>query len=105
MGGALLTVPSAPQRPTDEEGFLPPPGEKSSENYQIVKGVSGGPAAVLSPPCDSWPAAWTWSSLSLSRDSRPSKGPDGTSLGLWDLGKCHVGCHSSSGCSGVPRRM
>ena len=30
-----------PQRPTDEEGFLHPPGEKSSENYQIVKGVSG----------------------------------------------------------------
>lgn len=29
------------ERPTDEEGFLPPPGEKSSENYQIVRGVSG----------------------------------------------------------------
>uniref|UniRef100_A0A452DXP2 Inositol 1,4,5-trisphosphate receptor n=1 Tax=Capra hircus TaxID=9925 RepID=A0A452DXP2_CAPHI len=27
------------QRPTDEEGFLHPPGEKSSENYQIVKGI------------------------------------------------------------------
>ncbi|ELW69529.1 Inositol 1,4,5-trisphosphate receptor type 3 [Tupaia chinensis] len=27
------------ERPTDEEGFLPPPGEKSSENYQIVKGI------------------------------------------------------------------
>lgn len=34
--------PLCPQRPTDEESFLPPPGEKSSENYQIVKGVSGG---------------------------------------------------------------
>lgn len=42
-----------PQRPTDEEGFLPPPpGEKSSENYQIVKGVSAGSqreAAALEP--------------------------------------------------------
>ncbi|ELK16622.1 Inositol 1,4,5-trisphosphate receptor type 3 [Pteropus alecto] len=27
------------ERPTDEEGFLPPPGEKSSENYQIVRGI------------------------------------------------------------------
>ncbi|XP_073741058.1 inositol 1,4,5-trisphosphate-gated calcium channel ITPR3 isoform X3 [Callorhinus ursinus] len=27
------------ERPTDEEGFLHPPGEKSSENYQIVKGI------------------------------------------------------------------
>uniref|UniRef100_A0A8C0XEK0 Inositol 1,4,5-trisphosphate receptor n=1 Tax=Castor canadensis TaxID=51338 RepID=A0A8C0XEK0_CASCN len=27
------------ERPTDEEGFLQPPGEKSSENYQIVKGI------------------------------------------------------------------
>ncbi|XP_044632352.1 inositol 1,4,5-trisphosphate-gated calcium channel ITPR3 isoform X3 [Equus asinus] len=27
------------EQPTDEEGFLPPPGEKSSENYQIVKGI------------------------------------------------------------------
>uniref|UniRef100_A0A5F9C1J8 Inositol 1,4,5-trisphosphate receptor n=1 Tax=Oryctolagus cuniculus TaxID=9986 RepID=A0A5F9C1J8_RABIT len=26
-------------RPMDEEGFLPPAGEKSSENYQIVKGI------------------------------------------------------------------
>lgn len=38
---ALLTAPLCPQRPTDEEGFLQPPGERSSENYQIVKGVSG----------------------------------------------------------------
>lgn len=30
-----------PQQPTDEEGFLHLPGEKSSENYQIIKGVSG----------------------------------------------------------------
>ncbi|XP_069930285.1 inositol 1,4,5-trisphosphate-gated calcium channel ITPR3 isoform X2 [Oryctolagus cuniculus] len=27
------------ERPMDEEGFLPPAGEKSSENYQIVKGI------------------------------------------------------------------
>nr|XP_048307113.1 inositol 1,4,5-trisphosphate receptor type 3 isoform X2 [Myodes glareolus] len=27
------------ERPSDEEGFLQPPGEKSSENYQIVKGI------------------------------------------------------------------
>ncbi|XP_013833248.1 inositol 1,4,5-trisphosphate receptor type 3 isoform X2 [Sus scrofa] len=27
------------ERPTDEEGFLQPPGERSSENYQIVKGI------------------------------------------------------------------
>ncbi|XP_044930652.1 inositol 1,4,5-trisphosphate receptor type 3 isoform X2 [Mustela putorius furo] len=27
------------ERPTDEEGFLHQPGEKSSENYQIVKGI------------------------------------------------------------------
>ncbi|XP_049746265.1 inositol 1,4,5-trisphosphate receptor type 3 isoform X1 [Elephas maximus indicus] len=27
------------ERPTDEEGFLHPHGEKSSENYQIVKGI------------------------------------------------------------------
>ncbi|XP_040587959.1 inositol 1,4,5-trisphosphate receptor type 3 isoform X2 [Mesocricetus auratus] len=27
------------ERPTDEEGFLQPHGEKSSENYQIVKGI------------------------------------------------------------------
>ncbi|XP_062952433.1 inositol 1,4,5-trisphosphate receptor type 3 [Cynocephalus volans] len=27
------------ERPTDEEGFLQTPGEKSSENYQIVKGI------------------------------------------------------------------
>ncbi|XP_004389875.1 inositol 1,4,5-trisphosphate receptor type 3 [Trichechus manatus latirostris] len=27
------------ERPTDEEGFLQPPGEKSSENYQIIKGI------------------------------------------------------------------
>ncbi|XP_037698366.1 inositol 1,4,5-trisphosphate receptor type 3 [Choloepus didactylus] len=27
------------ERPTDEEGFLHLPGEKSSENYQIVKGI------------------------------------------------------------------
>ncbi|XP_060018586.1 inositol 1,4,5-trisphosphate receptor type 3 isoform X1 [Lagenorhynchus albirostris] len=27
------------ERPADEEGFLHPPGEKSSENYQIVKGI------------------------------------------------------------------
>ncbi|XP_045148223.1 inositol 1,4,5-trisphosphate receptor type 3 [Echinops telfairi] len=27
------------EQPTDEEGFLHPPGEKSSENYQIVKGI------------------------------------------------------------------
>lgn len=36
---ALLTAPLCPQRPTDEEGFLQPPGERSSENYQIVKGI------------------------------------------------------------------
>lgn len=38
-GWAELTPIPVPQRPTDEEGFLPPPGEKSSENYQIVKGI------------------------------------------------------------------
>ncbi|XP_041490628.1 inositol 1,4,5-trisphosphate receptor type 3 isoform X2 [Microtus oregoni] len=27
------------ERPSDEEGFLQPPGERSSENYQIVKGI------------------------------------------------------------------
>ncbi|XP_028744195.1 inositol 1,4,5-trisphosphate receptor type 3 [Peromyscus leucopus] len=27
------------ERPSDEEGFLQPHGEKSSENYQIVKGI------------------------------------------------------------------
>ncbi|XP_008065020.1 inositol 1,4,5-trisphosphate receptor type 3 [Carlito syrichta] len=27
------------ERPADEEGFLHPPGEKSSENYQTVKGI------------------------------------------------------------------
>ncbi|XP_020855049.1 inositol 1,4,5-trisphosphate-gated calcium channel ITPR3 [Phascolarctos cinereus] len=27
------------EHPTDEEGFTQPPGEKSSENYQIVKGI------------------------------------------------------------------
>uniref|UniRef100_A0A8C2LCG3 Inositol 1,4,5-trisphosphate receptor n=1 Tax=Cricetulus griseus TaxID=10029 RepID=A0A8C2LCG3_CRIGR len=27
------------EQPTDEEGFLQPHGEKSSENYQIVKGI------------------------------------------------------------------
>ncbi|KAL6082378.1 hypothetical protein STEG23_021533, partial [Scotinomys teguina] len=27
------------ERPSDEEGFLQPPGEKSSGNYQIVKGI------------------------------------------------------------------
>lgn len=44
LGGLGLAdpCPLCPQRPTDEEGFLPQPGDKSSENYQIVKGVSGG---------------------------------------------------------------
>lgn len=42
VGRASLTCVLHPQRPTDEEGFQPPPGEKSSENYQIVKGVSVG---------------------------------------------------------------
>lgn len=49
-GWAGLTPPLCPQRPTDEEGFAPPPGEKSSENYQIVKGVSAGsPGRVCGP--------------------------------------------------------
>ncbi|KAK1338530.1 hypothetical protein QTO34_001647 [Cnephaeus nilssonii] len=33
------TAKDKKERPTDEEGFAPPPGEKSSENYQIVKGI------------------------------------------------------------------
>ncbi|XP_053524960.1 inositol 1,4,5-trisphosphate receptor type 3 isoform X2 [Artibeus jamaicensis] len=33
------TAKDKKERPTDEENFLPPPGEKSSENYQIVKGI------------------------------------------------------------------
>lgn len=33
------TATDKKERPTDEEGFQPPPGEKSSENYQIVKGI------------------------------------------------------------------
>ncbi|XP_057555898.1 inositol 1,4,5-trisphosphate receptor type 3 isoform X3 [Hippopotamus amphibius kiboko] len=37
--GLADPAPLCPQRPTDEEGFLHPPGEKSSENYQIVKGI------------------------------------------------------------------
>lgn len=45
---AWLTPLLFPQRPTGE-GFLHPPGEKSSENYQIVKGrewlCSGGGSA------------------------------------------------------------
>ncbi|XP_014404697.1 PREDICTED: inositol 1,4,5-trisphosphate receptor type 3 [Myotis brandtii] len=31
------TAKDKKERPTDEEGFLPPPGEKSSENYQILE--------------------------------------------------------------------
>ena len=41
--GLADPAPPSPPRPTDEEGFLHPPGETSSENYQIVKGVSPGP--------------------------------------------------------------
>ncbi|XP_029422778.1 inositol 1,4,5-trisphosphate receptor type 3 isoform X2 [Nannospalax galili] len=33
------TAKEKKERPSDEEGFLPSPGEKSSENYQIVKGI------------------------------------------------------------------
>uniref|UniRef100_H0XR47 Inositol 1,4,5-trisphosphate receptor n=1 Tax=Otolemur garnettii TaxID=30611 RepID=H0XR47_OTOGA len=33
------TAKDKKERPTDEEGFPHPPGEKSSENYQIVKGI------------------------------------------------------------------
>nr|XP_003421083.1 LOW QUALITY PROTEIN: inositol 1,4,5-trisphosphate receptor type 3 [Loxodonta africana] len=33
------TAKDKKERPTDEEGFLHPHGEKSSENYQIVKGI------------------------------------------------------------------
>lgn len=50
--GLADPAPLFPQRPTDEEGFLHPPGEKSSENYQIVKGVSGCVLGVgLQAPC------------------------------------------------------
>ncbi|XP_012513901.1 PREDICTED: inositol 1,4,5-trisphosphate receptor type 3 [Propithecus coquereli] len=35
------TAKDKKERPTDEEGFPHPPGEKSSENYQIVKGMCG----------------------------------------------------------------
>uniref|UniRef100_I3LXF6 Inositol 1,4,5-trisphosphate receptor n=1 Tax=Ictidomys tridecemlineatus TaxID=43179 RepID=I3LXF6_ICTTR len=37
--GEAGTAKDKKERPTDEEGFLHPPGEKSSENYQIVKGI------------------------------------------------------------------
>lgn len=43
--------PLCSQRPMDEEAFLPPPGEKSSENYQIVKGVSAGALGQHSGVC------------------------------------------------------
>ncbi|XP_012890470.1 PREDICTED: inositol 1,4,5-trisphosphate receptor type 3 isoform X2 [Dipodomys ordii] len=37
--GEAGTAKDKKERPTDEEGFLQPSGEKSSENYQIVKGI------------------------------------------------------------------
>lgn len=54
--GLADPAPPFPQRPTDEEGFLHPPGEKSSENYQIVKGVGGRVLGVgLRAPCPGGP--------------------------------------------------
>ncbi|XP_034379947.1 inositol 1,4,5-trisphosphate-gated calcium channel ITPR3 isoform X2 [Arvicanthis niloticus] len=37
--GEAGTTKDKKERPSDEEGFLQPHGEKSSENYQIVKGI------------------------------------------------------------------
>lgn len=66
--GLADPAPPFPQRPTDEEGFLHPPGEKSSENYQIVKGVSGRVLGVgLQAPCPRGPMPPLPPQLQLAR--------------------------------------